>query len=485
MAVYNKRKEQITAVFSKRKTSLNQAWDKWGNPLISTPPGPTPTGSLKGLKWVPFGDSLSDARLTENARVYYFDWLKENDEVDVLASPVANSRSFGYGGTGYKKGYENGLCFYQRAEQIPADAQIITVFGSINDWSYAGVNSDGTDLGTPGSRASSVELANGSASLQEYMTEFYYTCRRKAPNAKIVVCSLPWYRLSSSAPVHMEYMRVRALRRAQYEFAKYFGLAFYDFTNDYGMLCGEHIMVGDVDMYGTRLWSGLMFPDYTELGTDRPLRDASAQARANFCEAFVPLYSDGWDESWGMTGAGTPSYTWGHWNDAYNKVCFYPMFKRLLQYEMGVIQEAPDFRITGTNVSEIQYTMTSEEFGWYTFKYNVGGATGDSTLSAIVNSLAIGTYKTRVKVTYVTAGTSEAEPYSRVRAQLSSTVTTARIDIMDDFRWGLQPEVGSIHYGRETFNITSNNVGQFEYVRYIGTGADVRGKADFNYVLIY
>lgn len=89
---------------------------------VSIPSMATPS-TLSGKKWVCLGDSLTERnnRTTKN----YHDYIAEETKISVV--------NMGVGGTGYMNGQESSEAFYQRATSIPADADIVTVFGSGND----------------------------------------------------------------------------------------------------------------------------------------------------------------------------------------------------------------------------------------------------------------------------------------------------------------------------------------------------------------
>lgn len=99
----------------------------------------------KGKKWVAFGDSLTDA--TINATKKYYKYIEEKSGITVAV--------LGVGGTGYYKTADSGTAYYQRMANCPTDADIITIFGSVNDWIalsqgtiQAGTASDTLDNGT-------------------------------------------------------------------------------------------------------------------------------------------------------------------------------------------------------------------------------------------------------------------------------------------------------------------------------------------------
>lgn len=99
----------------------------------------------KGKKWVAFGDSLTDA--TINATKKYYKYIEEKSGITVAV--------LGVGGTGYYKTADSGTAYYQRMANCPTDADIITIFGSVNDWLalsqgtiQAGTASDTLENGT-------------------------------------------------------------------------------------------------------------------------------------------------------------------------------------------------------------------------------------------------------------------------------------------------------------------------------------------------
>jgi lysophospholipase L1-like esterase len=92
----------------------------------------------KDIKWVCFGDSLTE----ENIRTskHYFDFVSEKTGIEVV--------NMGVGGTGYKRAEEEGKAFYQRIVDVPTDADVVTIFGSGNDLKHIGSLGNPTDRGT-------------------------------------------------------------------------------------------------------------------------------------------------------------------------------------------------------------------------------------------------------------------------------------------------------------------------------------------------
>lgn len=92
-----------------------------------------------GKKWVCIGDSLTEA----NSRTtkHYYDYVSEKTGINV----VVNAGS----GSGYKNPSSvDNKAFYERATEIPTDADVVTVFGSGNDLTHGYTLGDVTDTGT-------------------------------------------------------------------------------------------------------------------------------------------------------------------------------------------------------------------------------------------------------------------------------------------------------------------------------------------------
>lgn len=85
----------------------------------------TPTGAtLADYKWVAFGDSLTDPTASGGKYKYHY-WINRLTGMEVSVH--------GKGGTGHWSTKDSGTCYYQRMSSIPTDADIITIFGSVND----------------------------------------------------------------------------------------------------------------------------------------------------------------------------------------------------------------------------------------------------------------------------------------------------------------------------------------------------------------
>lgn len=120
-----------------------------------------------GKKWVAFGDSLTDESI--NADKKYYRYIEEKTGITVVV--------MGAGGTGYYKGYDSGTAYGQRMANVPADADIITIFGSVNDWHTKSAN---------------VEMGNASDTMEAgtlagYINECIDVAIEKAPYAQIAL----------------------------------------------------------------------------------------------------------------------------------------------------------------------------------------------------------------------------------------------------------------------------------------------------------
>lgn len=125
------------------------------------------TSVWAGKKWVAFGDSLTDESI--NADKKYYRYIEEKTGITVVV--------MGKGGTGYYRTYDGGTAYGQRMAQVPADADVITIFGSVNDWHTKSANvamgnaSDTKEAGT----------------LAGYINECIDVAIEKAPYAQIAL----------------------------------------------------------------------------------------------------------------------------------------------------------------------------------------------------------------------------------------------------------------------------------------------------------
>lgn len=119
-------------------------------------------------KWCAFGDSLTDADI--NATKKYYRYIGDDTGIEVTV--------LGKGGTGYYKTKDAGTAYYQRMANCPSDVNVITIFGSVNDWNA--VKNGGLTIGSP-SDAMPAETYSG------YVNECIDVAVSKAPYAQIAL----------------------------------------------------------------------------------------------------------------------------------------------------------------------------------------------------------------------------------------------------------------------------------------------------------
>ena len=132
--------------------------------------GVNATNPLTEINYVAVGDSLTDA--TINANYKYHAIIR--DSIGLRSVP-----SYGKGSTGYKQGYDSGLSYWQRIQAIPHDADIVTIFGSVNDWHETPSNGN---IGTV-----TDNLSTGQTTLMAYINSTIDIAKRRAPLAKIIL----------------------------------------------------------------------------------------------------------------------------------------------------------------------------------------------------------------------------------------------------------------------------------------------------------
>lgn len=77
------------------------------------------------LKWYVMGDSLTDPAGGVHTSKFYYEYVAEKTGIRVIVD--------GLGGTGYHAGVSTNRRFADRVANIPADVDIVTIFGSGND----------------------------------------------------------------------------------------------------------------------------------------------------------------------------------------------------------------------------------------------------------------------------------------------------------------------------------------------------------------
>lgn len=131
-----------------------------------------------GYRWAVIGDSLSDPRLNPVGGKYY-EIIARETGIRTYVNAV--------GGTGYWRGEENGKAFYQRLENLPSDVDIVTVFGTVNDWKYYQNRSVNRQIGTPSDKLSETNTVSA------FMNAAIDVIQRRAPKAKLVLVGSLYY----------------------------------------------------------------------------------------------------------------------------------------------------------------------------------------------------------------------------------------------------------------------------------------------------
>lgn len=134
---------------------------------------------LSGVKWCAFGDSLTDSvtLASESAGTKnYVNYVSES-----LCLAVTNC---GKAGSGYKKQSNN---FVSRVDTIPSDTEILTVFGSFNDFEYVENN-----LGVLGDTTEDTLYG----AMHKFITDTFARC----PDVIVgIITPTPWGYLHSDA----------------------------------------------------------------------------------------------------------------------------------------------------------------------------------------------------------------------------------------------------------------------------------------------
>lgn len=79
--------------------------------------------TFNGLKWIGIGDSITEANF--RATYHYWDYI--------IAETGLNFVNMGVSGTGYKAEGSGDKAFYKRVPSMATDADVITIFGGVND----------------------------------------------------------------------------------------------------------------------------------------------------------------------------------------------------------------------------------------------------------------------------------------------------------------------------------------------------------------
>ncbi len=293
------------------------------------------------VNWVPFGDSITDDGsglwMCGKAPDKYWRVISAGTGVNVY-NGVWNGTAFAVGGTGYyRSGNRN---FAARAAVcIPHDADVITVFGSVNDWLVARASHQLTTTipyavhmtGTTGNLTGVTNPENDTladGTLAGYINATWEEMHRRAPLAKIVVVCPLFYLLDRYQAEHGQ-SGINSSFRSVMRLLKW---------------CCD----GWIENRGAADWlsweSFNYDPDTGAWLTDTSILDTDPDSPNyggyfDFCQINPSLY-----------GNGTPDYrfadyytydalqrgsSYGHPNDRYNRAYLAPRFSDILCGVLG------------------------------------------------------------------------------------------------------------------------------------------------------
>ena len=147
----------------------------------------TNVSSWVNYKWACIGDSYTDPSI--NA-----DYKYEHIIADVTGIQI---QTLGVGGTGWWKGYDTQSSYRFRASMVDLDTDVVTLFGSINDWKYYQGDSPLT-LGTV-----TDTLSNGDNTLSAYINDVFDALEERVPTAQIIVFGPMYYHGLGDRPVEL------------------------------------------------------------------------------------------------------------------------------------------------------------------------------------------------------------------------------------------------------------------------------------------
>lgn len=207
MSLYDYQGTLISQPYLKSGAGATSAYNKAGAQIWSA------ATDWSSIKWVVVGDSLTDPSI--NATHKYHAVLS-----DLL--PFARVTVLGKGGTGYWRGSDSNTCFYQRMTgHIPADTNLITIYGSVNDWRW---QTEGLTLGTINDT-----LADGTYA--GYVNEALNVAQSQAPNATIIMIGTPYF------TKNINYQRWRQATAINRQIAEARNIPFYD---QFASTCAGH-----------------------------------------------------------------------------------------------------------------------------------------------------------------------------------------------------------------------------------------------------
>ena len=165
--------------------------------------------SLIGVKWCAFGDSLTASNTLANMS-------DKKNYVDYVSNSLGlNVTNCGVGGSGYMK---TEYKFVNRVEAIPTDTEILTVFGSLNDYEYIE-----SSLGVFGD--------SGTDTIYGCMKSFFDSVFSRCPDIVVgVILPTKWGYLSPQKDIEAS-AKCDLYIKALIETAEYYNLPILDLYN--------------------------------------------------------------------------------------------------------------------------------------------------------------------------------------------------------------------------------------------------------------
>ena len=213
-ADWQKAKSDRYKAFGHPNALYHETWlaPKFTDVLIQALTGvePQPADSLSQYKWAVIGDEFSDQK--SDPKPKYVDLVAQQTGIQVVYTDASSS--------GYWKNCQSDNAFYQRilAKPVPADADVITIFGTMNDVSYESEEYQGRAKVVPGDPGDSLPTLSYAA----YVNAAIDALIRQAPKAKIILVG-PLYRKGPQ-----EYLQKNYVSDMLAKVAEYRGLEFHN-----------------------------------------------------------------------------------------------------------------------------------------------------------------------------------------------------------------------------------------------------------------
>ena len=269
---------------------------------------------LSKYSWAVIGDSISDpdwvcdCGCKAPAFDHYYHFIARDTGIRVVYTNAV-------GGTGYKKTKGGSGCFSTRIHDrpLPNDVDVVTIFGSINDWSLV----TGGNVGSP------TDAMPDSDSLSAYINAAIDLIRQQAPKAKIILVSGIYY--GGIADVFQEHPRdaLKAIATAR----------------------------------------GIEFHDWLAEDTSDPLDFRHISDNPASAGSFASQYAVDW-----LKARSNPNATFGHPNALYHEISLASRFQKILVDALGTEPEPSPITLgdpmsrplTDYNGSEVSVSFAGE-----------------------------------------------------------------------------------------------------------------------------